>query len=114
MLTGLTKYLLIACLAIMAIMGFLIYHYRLQAIGYQLQVANITSGLDVAAEKQSAKADVVDQTAIVTKLTQANTDLQKQLEALNAIQNAPKSDDGVVSPVLASAINRLRVTPSGH
>ena len=113
-MTGLTKYLLAGCLVIMAIEAFGIYHYRLQAIGYQLQIAQITSGLDVAAEKQSAKADVVDQTAVVTKLTQANTDLQKQLEALNAIQNAPKSDDGVVAPVLAGAINRLRVAPARH
>ena len=113
-MTVLTKYLLAACLVIMAIMGFLIYHYRMQAITYQLQVAQITAGIDVAAEKQAVKQNVVDQTAVVTKLTQANTDLQKQLEALNAIQNAPKSDDGVVAPVLASAINRLRVTPSGH
>ena len=113
-MTVLTKYLLAACLVIMEIMGFLIYHYRMQAITYQLQVAQITAGIDVAAEKQAVKQNVVDQTAVVTKLTQANTDLQKQLEALNAIQNAPKSDDGVVAPVLASAINRLRVTPSGH
>jgi hypothetical protein len=113
-MTGLTKYLLIACLAIMAIEGILIYHYRMQALTYQLQVAQITSGLDVAAEKQAVKADTINQTAIVTKLTQANADLQKQLENINAIQNAPKGDDAPTAPVLVNALNRLRVAPASH
>src|ERR1019366_7430586 len=100
MLTVLSKYLLAGCAVIIAALGFLCYHYKLQAAAYQLQVAQITAGIDVLAEKQAVHASAVDQTAIVQKLSDENKALETQLEAINAIQNAPKSDDGVVSPVL--------------
>ena len=109
MLTVLSKYLLAGCAVIIVALGFLCYHYKLQAAAYQLQVAQITAGIDVLAEKQAVHASAVDQTAVVTKLTQANADLKTELEKINAINNAPKTADGSVAVVLSRALDGLRV-----
>lgn len=107
-MTVVSKYLLMAAASIILVLLGLVYHYRLMAADYQVQIANITAGADVAAEKQAVKENAVDQTVLVQKQQDQITDLQKQLEDINEIRISPAKDDAPVAPVLSHTLDGLR------
>ena len=107
-MNAISKYLLVAAGVIILTLFVLVYHYKLVADNYQVQIANITAGADVEAEKAAVKENLINQTALVKKQQDQISDLQKQLEDVNEIRIAPDKDDAPVAPVLLHAIDQLR------
>ena len=109
-----SKYLLIAAGVVILILSVLVYHYKLVAADYQVQIANIAAGADVVAEKEAVKQNLVNQTVLVNKQQEQIKDLQKQLEDINEIRLAPDKDDAPVAPVLSHTLDGLRHPASSH
>ena len=107
-----SKYLLITAGVVILILSLLVYHYKLVADDYQVQIANITAGTDVVAEKAAVKENKIDQTVLVKKQQDQINDLQKQLEDVNEIRIAPDKDDAPVAPVLLRTLDSLRQQPA--
>lgn len=106
------QYAVAGILAVLLLtLGFKEWQYLSIKAEYNQYKADVATG---AAKANSDAAAAIstqagkDQTATINHLAGDKADALKTVEDINAIHNAPKTDDGPVAPVLLRTIDSLR------